>query len=86
MGKYRVLLRKSAADELGRIPKKDLARIVERIGSLGQNPRPPGCEKLSSLERYRVRQRDYRIVYAVDDDEKTVDVVKIGHRRDVYKK
>jgi mRNA interferase RelE/StbE len=86
MGRYRVFLRKSAADELGRIPKKDLARIVERIRSLEHNPRPPGCEKLSSLERFRVRQGDYRVVYAVDDKEKTVDVVKIMHRSDVYKR
>lgn len=86
MEKYRVFFRKSAAAELGRIPKKDLMRIIERIRSLEQNPRPHGCEKLSALERYRVRQGDYRIVYAVDDDEKTVDVVKIGHRREIYKR
>lgn len=86
MEKYRVFLKKSAADELGRIPKKDLLRIVERIRLLKQNPRPHGCEKLSVLERYRVRQGDYRIVYAVDDDEKTVDVIKIGQRREVYRR
>lgn len=86
MEKYRVFLRKSAADELGRIPKKDLVRIIERIRLLEHDPRPRGCEKLSALERYRVRQGDYRIVYAVDDDEKTVDVVKIGHRREVYRR
>jgi mRNA interferase RelE/StbE len=86
MEKYRVFLRKSAADELGRIPKKDLVRIIERIRSLEHDPRPRVCEKLSALERYRVRQGDYRIVYAVDDDEKTVDVVKIGHRREVYRR
>jgi mRNA interferase RelE/StbE len=85
MEKYKIFLRKSAADELGRLPKKDLLRIVERIQSLEQNPRPHGCEKLSAMERYRVRQGDYRIVYAVNDDEKTVDVVKIGHRREVYR-
>jgi len=77
------LKRHNPADELGRIPKKDLARIVERIRALEQNPRPPGCEKLSALERYRVRQGDYRVVYAVDDKEKIVDVVKIGHRSEV---
>ena len=86
MEKYRVFLRKSAADELGRIPKKDLVRIIERIRSLEHDPRPRGCEKLSALERYRVRQGDYRIVYAVDDQEKTIDIVKIGHRSEVYKR
>ena len=86
MEKYRIFLRKSAADELDRIPQKDLARIIERIRSLEQNPRPHGCEKLSALERYRVRQGDYRIVYAVDDGEKSVDVVKIGHRSEGYRR
>jgi mRNA interferase RelE/StbE len=86
MGKYKVFLRRSAADELGRIPKKDLVRLIERVGSLANEPRPQGCEKLSALDRYRVRQGDYRVVYAIDDREKTVDIVKIGHRSDVYKR
>jgi mRNA interferase RelE/StbE len=86
MEKYRVFLRKSAADELSRIPKKDLSRIIERIRSLEHDARPPGCEKLSALERYRVRQGDYRIVYSVDDEIRAVDIVKIGHRSEVYKR
>ena len=85
MEKYRIYLRRSAANELGRIPKRNLQRIVERIRSLEQNPRPHGCEKLSALERYRVRPGDYRIVYAVDDEEMTVDIIKIGHRSEVYR-
>ena len=86
MGKYKVFLRRSAADELGRIPKKDLVRLIERLQSFANEPRPQGCEKLSALDRYRVRQGDYRVVYAIDDREKTVDIVKIGHRGDVYKR
>jgi mRNA interferase RelE/StbE len=86
MEKYRVFLRKSAADELGCIPKKDLSRVIERIRSLENDARPPGCEKLSALERYRVRQGDYRIIYAVDDDARTVDIVRIGHRSEVYRR
>ncbi len=86
MERYKVFLRKSAADELGRIPKKDLVRIIERLRSLENDARPLGCEKLSALDRYRVRQGDYRIVYALDDREKTVDIVKIGHRSEVYKR
>ncbi len=86
MGKYKVFLRKSAADELGRIPKKDLVRLIERLRSFANEPRPQGCEKLSALDRYRIRQGDYRVVYAIDDREKTVDIVKIGHRGDVYKR
>ncbi len=85
MAKYRVLIRKPAADELGRIPRKTLVRVVERIQSLAEEPRPQGCEKLSAQERYRIRQGDYRIVYAIDDGEKTVEVVKIGHRSEIYR-
>ncbi|MDH7511725.1 MAG: type II toxin-antitoxin system RelE/ParE family toxin [Clostridiales bacterium] len=86
MGKYEVLIRKSAGDELGAIPERDLRRIVERIRSLAEEPRPHGCEKLSAQERYRIRQGDYRIVYSIDDDAKTIEVFKIGHRSEIYKK
>lgn len=85
MGKYRVLIRKSAADELGSFPKKHIRRIVERIRSLGDEPRPRGCEKLSSRERYRIRQGDYRIVYLIDDAARTVEIFKIGHRSEIYR-
>ena len=86
MERYRIFIRKTAADELGRVPKKDLLRIIGRIKTLESDARPRGCEKLSSLERYRLRQGEYRIVYAVDDDEKVVEIVKIGHRSEVYKR
>jgi len=85
MGKYRVLIRRSAADELGSIPKKDLRRIVERIRPLEDDPRPHGCEKLSAQERYRIRQGDYRIVYSIADAGKTIEVFKVGHRSEIYK-
>ncbi|MBM4133624.1 MAG: type II toxin-antitoxin system RelE/ParE family toxin [Nitrospira sp.] len=83
---YSLLIKKSAEKELRGLPKADLARIVERIRSLAQQPRPAGCEKLSGQDRYRVRQGDYRIVYSVDDEQKVLEVVKIGHRREVYRK
>jgi mRNA interferase RelE/StbE len=67
MAKYEVMIRKSAAAELGRVPRQDLRRIVERIRSLGDEPRPQGSEKLSAQERYRIRQGDYRVVYSIDD-------------------
>jgi len=63
-----------------------LRRVTERIRGLAQNPRPSGSEKLSGQDRYRIRQGDYRIVYAIDDETRTVEVVKIGHRREVYRK
>lgn len=86
MESYKVLIRRSAADELGRIPKKDLRRIVGRIEKLAGQPRPDGCEKLSGQERFRIRQGDYRIVYSVDDAVRTIEIVKIGHRSEIYRR
>lgn len=85
MAKYRLQIKPSAAKELEGVPPKDQRRIVRRIAALAKDPRPPGCEKLSGQEKYRVRQGDYRILFAVDDEGLTVVVVKIGHRRDVYR-
>ena len=85
MALYSVFLKASAAKELKSIPKQDLQRIVERIASLANEPRPRESEKLSSQERYRIRQGNYRIIYSIKDNELTIWVVKIGHRRDVYR-
>ena len=85
MASYRIEVRLSAVKELEAIPEKDLARVTARIQSLADNPRPPACEKLSGQERYRLRQGDYRIVYEVDDSRQAVTVVKVGHRREVYR-
>ena len=81
MEKYKILIRKSAAKELDKIPKRDL----QRIKSLSKKPRPSGSEKLSGQERYRIRQGNYRIVYSIQDKEHSVWIVKIGHRSEVYR-
>jgi mRNA interferase RelE/StbE len=83
--KYRVLIKPSASKELDGIPKTDLRRIVKCIQNLSGIPRPSGCEKLSGEDRYRVRQGPYRIVYSIDDKSHEVVIVKVGHRREVYK-
>ena len=85
MEKYKITIKKSAAKELEDIHKKDLRRIVKRIQSLTQNPRPHGCQKLSGQSRFRIRHGDYRIVYSIDDKDCIVDIVKIGHRREIYR-
>ena len=85
MANYEILLKVSAAKELEALPKPDRLRIVERIKSLAENPCPSGCEKLTGEEKYRVRQGVYRILYEIHDDIVTVVVVKIGHRREVYR-
>ena len=85
MAKYKITVKKSASKELEEIPGKELRKIVRRIQSLVQNPRPHGSQKLSRQEQYRVRQGDYRIVYSIDDKDSVIDIVKIGHRREIYR-
>ncbi len=85
MASYRLLIKPSAAKELEQIPKKDRQRIVARIDALAEQPTPSGCEKLSGQDRYRIRQGDYRAVDSIDDQDCTVRIVKIGHRREVYR-
>lgn len=85
MAKYNLTIKKSAAKELQDIPKKDLLKIIKRIQSLVENPRPAGSQKLSARQQYRIRQGDYRIIYSIDDKDFVVDVVKIGHRREIYR-
>lgn len=87
MAGYRLLIKPSAAKEIEALgQKKDRQRIVKRIAALASEPRPAGCEKLAGAEgRYRVRQGRYRVVYAVDDASRTVEVVKVGHRREIYR-
>lgn len=86
MASYNVLLTKSAAKELESVPTKDRRRIVTKIGGLAHNPRPVGVEKLSGDEKYRIRQGDYRILYEIVDAELIVTVVRIGNRREVYRR
>ena len=86
MGRYRVLIKTSAAREIEAVDqRKDRQRIVSRIRSLTESPRPPGCEKLSGgADKYRIRHGHYRIIYSVNDTDLLVYVVKVGHRKDVY--
>jgi mRNA interferase RelE/StbE len=71
--------------ELNSIPKTDLQRVINRIDLLKEDPRLPVCEKLCGQDLYRVRQGNYRIVYSNQDDVFTVWIVKICHRRNVYR-
>ena len=82
---YRVFFRRSVEKDFVSIPKKDAKRILNRIKTLEEDPRPPGCEKLTGQERYRLRQGRYRIVYSIQDEGLTVWVVKVGHRKDIYR-
>jgi mRNA interferase RelE/StbE len=85
MAVYSIYFKESARKELNAIPKHDLQRIMEKIATLADNPRPAGSEKLSGQERCRIRQGNYRIFYSIHDGELTIWVVKVGHRREVYR-
>lgn len=85
MASYSLRIKKSAEKELRSIPKADLTRIVHRIQSLAVDPRPHGSETLSGEDKYRLRQGDWRIIYGIDDTARVVEIVKIGHRREVYR-
>ena len=82
---YSLRIKRSAEKELRSVPKKDLHKIIERIQSIAVNPRLPGHQKLSGHDEYRIRQGDYRILYTIDDPGRVVEIIKIGHRRDVYR-
>ena len=85
MANYRLVFKQSVARDLRPLPKTDVAAILRRIEGLADDPRPPASEKLSAQERYRVRQGVYRIIYEINNQELVVTVVKVGHRRDVYR-
>ena len=85
MASYKIVFKQSVAKDLRQIPDKDVPRILQRIDGLADDPRPAGAEKLSGEEKYRIRQGRYRILYKIDDNVITVTVVKVGHRRDVYR-
>jgi mRNA interferase RelE/StbE len=85
MARYELRVRPSVAKDLRGIPKADVRRILARMEGLRDEPRAPGCEKLSGAELYRVRQGVYRIVYQIHDAWIVVEVIRVGHRSEVYR-
>jgi mRNA interferase RelE/StbE len=86
VARYRLLIKPLAVQEIEAIPlKRDRQRVVEHISKLAEDPRPFGSEKISGQEKYRVRQGRYRILYVIEDQDLIVQVVKVGHRKDVYR-
>jgi mRNA interferase RelE/StbE len=85
MAGYKIFFRKSVWKDFESIPKKELSIIIKKIDSLSENPRPSGSQKLSGQERFRIRQGQYRIIYSIQGEELTVWIVKVGHRKDVYR-
>ena len=85
MASYSILIKTSAAKELEQLPDKPRRQLAKKIDALADQPRPPGCEKLSGQDLYRIRQGDYRVVYSIEDEVLTIHVVRVGHRREVYR-
>ena len=85
MAVYKIFFKKSVEKDFKAIPKNELKKIIKRIGGLANDPRPQGSEKLTGQDRYRLRQGRYRIVYSIQDNKLTIWVVKVGHRKDIYR-
>lgn len=85
MARYELLIKRAVAKDLRVIPNKDVKRILDKIHALPENPLPPGVEKLAGQDKYRLRQGNYRILYTVDNHQVTITVIKVAHRREVYR-
>jgi len=85
MDVYSLQIETRAERELRQVPKRDAERLVRRILVLQKDPRPPGCMKLAGADGYRIRQGDWRVIYQVDDTAREIRIVKVGHRREVYR-
>jgi len=86
MACYKIVWKQSARKELRKIPKATIARIVALVGDLAENPVPPGVKKLAGTSHtYRIRTGNYRVVYNIDNHVLVVEIVRVGHRKEVYK-
>jgi len=87
VGRYAIEIAPPAVRTLRNLPRTDQRRIAARIDALAENPRPPGVEKLEGADDlYRMRAGDYRIVYRIEDERLLVLVIRIGHRREIYRR
>jgi mRNA interferase RelE/StbE len=82
---YSLEVRKSAVKEIAALPKRECRAITEKMRALANEPRPHGAEKLSGDDKYRFRHGDYRVVYQIDDAKKRITIVRVAHRREVYR-
>ena len=85
MPAYSVQLTKKAEKALDRLPDRIANPILDTIAALADNPRPKGCKKLKGRNGYRIRQGNYRVIYEVFDNVLLVDIIAIGHRKEIYK-
>ncbi|MBI3117932.1 MAG: type II toxin-antitoxin system RelE/ParE family toxin [Candidatus Hydrogenedentes bacterium] len=85
MATFKVVVAAEVQKDLRHISRMDRDRIIQRIKALAGNPRPAGSRKLKGRDLYRIRQGDYRILYEIRDKTLVVFVVRVGHRREVYR-
>lgn len=84
MAEYKIEIKKSAAKEIKALPNIYLKKVLSKISSLSEEPRPKDCKKLSAQNRYRIRVGVYRILYSIEDDRLIIFVVKVAHRKKAY--
>jgi len=82
---YRIELRRKVQRSLDKLPRRDFDAIIDTVKNLANSPRPKGVEKIKSAGLWRVRQGNYRVVYSIDDKQQLVTIVRIGHRREIYR-
>jgi mRNA interferase RelE/StbE len=82
---YALSILPRAQKELAQLPRSAYEHVREAIRDLGHEPRPAGCLKLTGREGWRIRVGDHRVIYEIDDDQQSVTILHIGHRRDVYR-
>ncbi len=83
---YRIEFKQTAKKELAQLPRSAAEKVIECIKALADNPRPDGCKKLSGVKHtYRIRINDYHVVYLIADQCLIIQIIKIGHRKEIYK-
>lgn len=85
MVRYELEFKRSVGKDVRSIPTSDLKKILQKIEALREDPRPPGSVKLTGEEHYRIRQGDYRIIYQIQNEKLVIVVIRIAHRREVYR-
>ncbi len=87
MVSYKVVWKRSARKELRKLPKEAIAKIIGLVETLSENPSPPGAKKLAGTENtFRVRAGDYRVVYNLLQGVLVVEVIRVGHRKEIYRR
>ncbi|MBI1266454.1 MAG: type II toxin-antitoxin system RelE/ParE family toxin [Cryomorphaceae bacterium] len=82
--RYKVRVERKAQKKLSKIPEPYYSNLKTSILNLGNNPRPQGCKKLKGRDGYRIRVADYRVIYEIQDSILLVDVIDLGHRKEIY--